>query len=38
MKMEVAVATRYPGRVAALYAKPGQTVLPGQILAVIRME
>ncbi|GAB4363354.1 MAG: urea carboxylase [Bryobacter sp.] len=38
MKMEVAVASRYAGRVAALYAKPGQTVLPGQILAVIRME
>lgn len=36
MKMEVAVATRSAGQLAALYAKPGQAVQPGQILALIR--
>ncbi len=38
MKMEVAIATRAAGSLAALYVKPGQTVQPGQVLALVKLE
>jgi urea carboxylase len=36
MKMEVAVAALHGGTLRSLHCKPGMTVLPGQILAVIQ--
>lgn len=38
MKMEVAVSTARGGRLHSLHCKPGQTVLPGQILAILQPE
>ena len=38
MKMEVAIATLHPGALVSLHAKPGTTVLPGQILAIVKTE
>jgi urea carboxylase len=38
MKMEVAVATARGGRLHSLHCKPGQAVMPGQILAILQPE
>jgi urea carboxylase len=38
MKMEVAVATAKGGRLHSLHCKPGQAVMPGQILAILQPE
>jgi urea carboxylase len=38
MKMEVALATRAAGSLAAVCVKQGQAVQPGQVLALIRVE
>jgi len=38
MKMEVAVATAKGGRLHSLHCKPGQSVMPGQILAILQPE
>jgi urea carboxylase len=38
MKMEVAVATATGGRLHSLHCKPGQAVMPGQILAILQPE
>lgn len=38
MKMEVAIATLHPGHLVSIHVKPGMTVLPGQILAIVKTE
>jgi urea carboxylase len=38
MKMEVAVATAKGGRLHSLHCKPGQAVMPGQILAILQPD
>ncbi|WP_031495105.1 5-oxoprolinase/urea amidolyase family protein [Bryobacter aggregatus] len=38
MKMEVAVATASGGTLHSLHCKPGMPVMPGQILAILKLE
>ncbi len=38
MKMEVALSTATGGLLHSIHCKPGQTVMPGQILAILKAE